>query len=256
MFSRSRIIQLACIVAAVCCLAGAGALQGVLDEQNALHQLNLTEIVENHPSKALLTMAPGGLRAPLVNYLWIRAESLKDKGQNYEAMQLADFICQLQPHFAGVWSFHAWNMAWNISVSTHTPQERWLWIHNAIKLLRDRGIPINRHSLTLYRELAWIFHNKMGGYMDEMHMSYKQRWAALMQRVVGAPPAGTTEEAIAAFRLIAESPLDKDLSRQGRQTIQADQLQLLLNDAEAAAYARLLDAQGIAVDQEFLDAYN
>ncbi len=256
MLSRSRIIQLLCIIAAVCCLSGAAALRGVLDEQNALHQLNLTEIVENHPSKALLTMAPGGLRAPLVNYLWIRIEAMKDKGQNYEAMQLADLICQLQPNFAGVWGFHAWNMAWNISVSTHTPQERWLWIHNAIKLLRDRGIPINRHSLTLYRELGWIFYNKMGGYMDEMHMSYKQRWAALMQRVVGAPPSGTTQEAIAAFRLIAEAPLDKDLSRQGRQRIQADQLQLLLNDAETAAYVRLLDAQGIAIDQEFLDAYN
>lgn len=256
MLSRSRIIQLACIAVAVCCLTAAGYLQGVLDKQNAEHQLNLTEIVENHPAKALLTMAPGGLRAPLVNYLWIRAESLKDKGKHYEAMQLADLICQLQPHFPGVWSFHAWNMAWNISVTTHTPQERWLWIHNAIKLLRDRGIPINRHSLTLYRELGWIYYNKMGGYMDEMHMSYKRRWAALMQRVVGAPPSGTTEEAIAAFRLIADAALDKDYRHQGRQTIQPDQLQLLLDDAEVAAYVRLLDEQGIAVGEQLLDAYN
>ena len=77
-----------------------------------------------------------------------------------------------------------------------------------------------------------------------------------MQRVVGAPPSGTTEEAIAAFRLIAESPLDKNYSRQGRQAIQPDQLELLLKDAGTVAYVRLLDAQGIAVGQELLDAYN
>ncbi|MHC4294147.1 MAG: hypothetical protein ACYSTL_01015, partial [Planctomycetota bacterium] len=243
-------------LAAAVFLAAGGMLQGTLDEQSEQYQLNPPEIVENHPAKVLLTMTPGGLRAPIVTYLWIRAENLKSDGRLYEAMQLADFICKLQPNFAGVWGFHSWNMAWNISVKTHTPQERWLWVYNGVKLLRDEGIPQNRKEVGLYMDLGWIYFMKMGLTMDEMHMVYKRRWAALMQHLLGAPPQGTTKETIDAFRPIAQAPLDKEPRRQGQQVIQEDQLALVLADTSVAEYTELLKAQGVEIDQQFLDVYN
>ncbi len=210
-----------------------------------------------NPWSAVLTVAPGGLRAPVIGYLWIQAEELKNEGRYYDALQKAQMICALQPHFSGAWVFQAWNMAYNISVGTHTPEHRWLWVHNGLKLLRDQGIPRNPQSLNLYRELSWIFFHKMGGTTDDMHFVYKQRWAALMQHLLAPPPYGSTEETIDAFRPIVAARLDKDRRIQGKELIQADELQLLLEENPAAARcADELAKLGIGVDESMLDAYN
>jgi len=258
MLNRPRVKQLLWLLSAAACLTAAGLLQPLLDVQREDHELvppgNV--VAEGHPEYALLTIAPGGLRAVMVNYLWVRSENLKQAGRHHEAMQLSELICQLMPRFPGVWGNQAWNMAWNISVKTQTPEERWLWVYNGVKLLRDRGIPMNPKSLGLYREVAWIFFSKMGQRTDEMHRVYKQRWAHLMQELLGAPPYGETPEVIAAFRPIAEAPLDKDRRRQGRTSVQADQRIHLLEDPDTARYAALLAGHGVHVDETLLTAYN
>ena len=182
-----RVIQVLWLVVATAMLAAAGWFQPKLAKMSSSYELIQDDTGAHSYLEALLTIAPGGLRAPVVNYLWIRAEDLKSAGRYYDAMQLADLICSLQPYFPGVWSFHSWNMAWNISVATHTPEERWMWVTNGLRLLRDRGIPKNPRSLILYKDLAWIFFSKMGMNLDDMHVVYKQRWAAEMQRLLGAP---------------------------------------------------------------------
>ena len=204
----------------------------------------------------LVTMAPGGLRAPIVSYLCIRAEDLKNDGRYYEAMQLADLICNLVPNFSGVWGFHGWNMAYNISVQTHTPEERWRWVYGGVELLRDRGIPQNPKSLNLYRELGWIFYHKMGHYMDEMHVSYKSRLAAKMQRLLAAPPYGTTKETLDAFRPIWQAPIDREPARQGQQDVRKDLLQNVIADPAAQEFARLLKEADVEIGWQLLDAYN
>ncbi|MCJ7543882.1 MAG: hypothetical protein MUP47_04845 [Phycisphaerae bacterium] len=243
-------------VAAAVLLAAAGQLQPVLVKLGSSYELVQDSSPGGSDLEALLTIAPGGLRAPVVNYLWIRAEDLKQKGKFYDAMQLAELICSLQPYFPGVWSFHSWNMAWNISVATHTPEERWMWVTNGMRLLRDRGVPKNPRSLILYKDLAWVFFSKMGSNLDDMHVVYKQRWAAEMQRLLGSPPQDQTSEVIDAFRPIASAPVDKAPPRQGRQDIQADQLALVTADPSVGEYVRLLADQGVTVGWSLLDAYN
>jgi len=254
---RPTLVQIVFVLAGAGFFAGSGMLQPGLDAQSRKYELNPPELAENYPFKMLLTTAPGGLRAPILCYLWIRAENLQNDGRYYEAMQLANLICNLQPSFAGVWSFQAWNMAYNISVETHTPEERWHWVYDGgVKLLRDRGIPQNRKSLSLYKELGWIFYHKMGRYMDDMHMYYKQRLAAMMQHLLAAPPYGTTAETLKWFYPISTAPLDKDFRRQGRDKIQQDQLRIILADVQAAAYFKLLKADNIEIGQDLLDVYN
>jgi len=258
MVTRSRMVQLMWFLVAAVLLAAAGMLTASLDRHLEEHELvppgNV--VAERHPELALLTIAPGGLRAPVLSYLWIRSQDLHRKGRHFDAMQLAELICNLQPRFAGVWSFHAWNMAWNISVATHTPQERWGWVFGGIRLLRDKAIPLNPMSLGLYRELGWIFFQKMGQTTDEMHMVYKQRWAVQMQRLLATPPYGTTQEAIEAFGPIARALLDKDPRRQGRDVIQPDQREILLRNEAVSRYAGLLAAAGVQIGWDLLDAYN
>jgi len=254
--NRPNIKQALFALAGAAFFAGSGLLQPWLDAQSSRCELNPPAKTENYPFTMLLTMAPGGLRAPILGYLWIRAEDLKSEGRYYEAMQLADLICDLQPNFAGVWAFHAWNMAYNISVQTHTPEERWRWVYNAVTLLRDRGIPQNRKSIVLYKELGWIFYHKMGQYMDDMHMYYKRRMAAMMQRLLASPPYGTTAETIEWFRPIAQAPIDRDPRRQGQRDVQQDQLSRVLADPDAASLRGKLKAAGVDVGWGLLDAYN
>jgi hypothetical protein len=190
-------------------------------------------------------------RAFYVNYLWIRAERLKDEGKFYDAYQQAEVICKLQRHFSGVWSYQSWNMAWNISAATHTPEERWRWVYNGARLLRDQGIPYNPRSINLYKDLGWIFLFKIGGYLDDMHWVYKRQWAVRMQDLLGAPPQGTTREVIDAFAPLAdEGLLDKDPARQGADAVQADKLAELLKDPDVKAYAKELAAAGLDVSKQ------
>jgi len=116
-------------------------------------------------------------RALAIDYLWIRAEKLKDDGQYFDALHLARMICALQPNLASVWDFQAWNMAYNISVTLPTPQQRWNWVRAGYELLRDKGLQYNPHSLKIYRSLAWTFQHKIGAVSDDHHRYYKLQLA-------------------------------------------------------------------------------
>jgi hypothetical protein len=259
-----RIRQGVWVLVAVGLLVAAGGVQVVLDRMAVRDELFIEANVGSE--KSLVAIMPGGLRAIAFSYVWQRSQMQHEAGRHYDAREMADLACRLMPNFPGVWSFHAWNMAWNISVTTHTPEERWHWVTQGLELLRDEAIPRNRKSLLLYKEMGWIFFSKMGQSLDEMHPQYKRYWAAEMQRLLGSTSYGTTDEVIEAFRPIAEAPLDKSLDRQGRtipgtlrrekEVIQADQLKILLSDPVIAAYAEALSQYDILVDDSLLAAYN
>jgi hypothetical protein len=256
--SRTRIHQGLWLLLAAGLAVCAGLLQprlNRLSEEGGLVPPG-NPAAKQDPTTALLTVLPGGLRAPILGWLWIEAEDLKIQGRNHDALQKTQLICALQPYFSGAWAFQAWNMAYNISVQYHTGEHRWLWVYNGIKLLRDQGIPNNPWSISLYEQLAWTYFHKVGQFLDDFHEFYKRRWAAYMQHLLAPPAFGTTEEVIAAFRPIAAAPLDRDPARQGKPLIQPDQRELVLRDGDCAEYARLLGQQGVAVDASLLDAYN
>ncbi len=233
------------LIVAGAALTGAAMLTGPIESQRRRLKLTTVTADENigsDPKTTLLQVAPGGLRAPLLTYLWLRSQQLKEDGKFFDARQQRDLICDLMPHFPGVWSYHAWDMAWNISVATHTPEERWMWVSNGIRLLRDRGLYYNPDNLILHKELAWIFFSKMGQYTDDMHMTYKRRWAGEMHGVLGAPPfSDSPDAAIEAFRLVAETP--KSLAK-------------LKTDTAAADFIERLAGCDVKPDEAFLNYYN
>ena len=124
-------------------------------------------------------------RSLAINYLWLRAEELKNAGQYFDALHLARMICALQPNLAAVWDFQGWNMAYNISVGVPTPPERWHWVRAGFELLRDEGLVANPHNAGLYWSLATIFQHKIGDYSDDFHRYYKMRLAYDMMPLVG-----------------------------------------------------------------------
>ena len=143
------------------------------------------------PLLAFTTVALGGFRGLISNLLWIRANDLQVDDKYFEAAQLADWITDLEPHFAQVWVFQAWNMAYNISVKfkENAPgdySDRWRWVQRGIALLRDQGLRYNPDAVLIYRELAWFFQHKMGENLDDANIYYKQQWAEAMTPFFGA----------------------------------------------------------------------
>lgn len=139
------------------------------------------------PEYAFAIQAFGAFRSILTDIAFIRAEEFKRKGRYYDAMQLHEWICQLQPRFPSVWEYCSWNMAWNISVTTYTPEERWNWVYNGVKLIRDEGLKYNPRAVNLYKQIAWIFNNKMSEFVDEHHYTYSCYWAWRMHLLFGPP---------------------------------------------------------------------
>jgi hypothetical protein len=157
-------------------------------ERDQLRLTHLAPLENAPPLLAFTSVALGGFRGLIANALWMRATDLQDAEKFFEMVQLADWITDLEPHFTQVWTVQAWNMAYNISVKFKDPEDRWHWVERGIRLLRDRGIPLNPDVVLLYRELSWFFQHKVGQDLDDAHMRYKLRWAQEMQDVLGGRP--------------------------------------------------------------------
>ncbi|MBL8747117.1 MAG: hypothetical protein JNK58_12280 [Phycisphaerae bacterium] len=187
--NRDTTIQLVALLVLVLAMASSAMLSTASIAESGRAQLTYTdEATEGDPPEVAIGIAMGAFRGLFVNYLWIRANKLKEEGKFYEAIELASVITKLQPRFPRVWGFHAWNMAYNISVSTNTAAERWQWVKAGIDLLRKEAIPRNPSDVVLHRELAWTFVHKVQGYADDANHYYKREIAKEWTVLLGEPP--------------------------------------------------------------------
>jgi hypothetical protein len=185
MNARAKKILLLLLAAAL--LFGSSQVQKSLNRDREQLGLTRTDALDNAPPMlAFTTVALGGFRGLISNYLWIRANDLQLDDKYFEAAQLADWITALEPHFTQVWLFQAWNMAYNISVKFKDFPDRWRWLERGIELLRDDGLRYNPNDVLMYRELAWFFQHKMGQNLDDANLYYKQQWAMEMMPFFGA----------------------------------------------------------------------
>ena len=206
---NGRIKKFLLLLLAAVFLLGAGQVQKSLNRDRDALGLTRGAVLENAPPMlAFTTVALGGFRGLISNFLWMRANDLQQDDKFFEAAQLADWITKLEPTFASVWVFQGWNMAYNISVKFKENEpgiytDRWHWVENGIELMRDGGLRYNPNSVDIYRELAWQFQHKMGANLDDANIFYKREWAAEMKPFFGAngtnylnlisPPAGTAD---------------------------------------------------------------
>ncbi|CAN5750294.1 hypothetical protein BH11PLA1_BH11PLA1_07760 [soil metagenome] len=198
-------VRLSALVVIVLGLLASIVLTARIASSAGANQLTYTDRAEEGMSgNETFAVAAGAFRGLFVNLLWMRANDLKEAGKFHEAVDLARTITRLQPRFPRVWAFHAWNLAYNISVATNTPQERWQWVNSGIRLLRDEGIPQNPSDLLLHKELAWLFLHKVSGTMDDANQFYKRQFALEWTVALGTPPepsdsTRTTDAAIKAY---------------------------------------------------------
>ena len=210
---RDMIICSVSIVLAIGLCIGAGMQLDSINRQRT--EMNLVmDTPENIPPEMLwATVATGAFRGLVVDVLWMRADRLKEEGQFFDARQLAEWITLLQPRFASVWEFHAWNMAYNISVAIPATQQdqRWRWVRNGYELIRDEAIgKYGLKNITLYHELARIFQHKMGGVSDDVHKYYKFQLAMAMEPLLVSDDNKLDSSDNRYFKMLAEAPADWD----------------------------------------------
>lgn len=204
--THDRIIQALCLAVCVVGFSAAGLLKPRLIETSDAYALRYTDVsIEGAPPFVAIGTAIGALRGIIVDYLWIKVHIMKERGLFYEVMADAELITRLQPRFAAVWAFHGHNMAYNISVATHTQEERWEWVNAGIRLVRNRGLRYNPNNLELHRELAFWFAHKIEGVADDAHLYYKAQFCREWHYILGQPPEDY-EDRIEWIKHIADAP--------------------------------------------------
>ena len=185
MNSRAKKILLLLLAAAL--LAGSGQMQKVLNRDREQLGLTRTAVLENAPPVlAFTTVALGGFRGLISNFLWIRANDLQQDDKFFEAAQLADL-----DHGPGA-ALHA-----GLGVSglehglEHFGQVQGFSRPLALGPARHRTAARRRPALQSRRDdalpqLGWIFQHKMGQNLDDANMYYKQQWAKEMTPFFGA----------------------------------------------------------------------
>jgi len=181
----SRLRRMAMLALAALFLALSASMMGSLRRAQLKYDLTNEPVKGVDPSVVLATTVLGAFRGILVDVVWIRMEELKHQGKFFEIVQLADLACKLAPRFASVWDFHAWNMAYNVSVQIPQLDERWPWVRRGIELLQQQGIPNNPTVPSLYFSLGFIYMHKVGAELDDAHFFYKQALGLEMHEVLG-----------------------------------------------------------------------
>lgn len=126
----------------------------------------------------------GGFRSLAAEFIWFRADRLQDEGRFGELVQLTSMLTYLEPHDAEVWTYSAWNLAYNVSSRMPRVEDRWAWVYAGVKLLRDEGLKWNPCEAGIYRELAFLFELKIGtDHFDPDARLYQAEWRRIVEDV-------------------------------------------------------------------------
>ncbi|HUU93535.1 MAG TPA: hypothetical protein VM238_20275 [Phycisphaerae bacterium] len=116
--------------------------------------------VSDLPAQAV-TLILGGFRGPYVMWLWVKVEEDKHKKVHFDLIHRYTRIAMLQSDYPQVWTFLAWNLAWNLPVQWQSLERRYQWIRRAIEFLGE-GFRKNPHSAEIAADMGRIYSEKLG----------------------------------------------------------------------------------------------
>lgn len=207
---RNMTLILVLILATLGVFFGIRQIEYRLDNTINENKLRFTgEVTDAPPAVVFTTVALGSFRGLLADILWLRSETLKSKKNYFEMVQLAQWITDLQPNYSAGTAYLAWNLAYNISVTSSSKEDRWYWVNEGVKLIRDKAMTYNPDDPMIYRELAWIYLHKMGNLMDDANLYYKNQMAIEMTCLLGeVAPDGRVF--IPDWEVLAKAPATKE----------------------------------------------
>ena len=119
-----------------------------------------------------LALLLGGLRGPLVMFLWINSENQKNEKDIEGFDTKVEWIRLLQPEFDTVHIFQVWNKAYNISVQMASNANKYATILDALDDAQ-KGEAQRPNNLNMLYQIGSIYMDKLGGSAEKNY--YKQR---------------------------------------------------------------------------------
>jgi hypothetical protein len=114
----------------------------------------------------------GGLRGPLVMFLWSTSESQKSADDLEDFDTKVEWIRLLQPEFDTVHIFQIWNKAYNISVKMTSLSNKYTTIIDAIDYA-DRVDDERPNNISILSAKGGVFFDKLGNSTEKWY--YKDR---------------------------------------------------------------------------------
>ncbi len=93
--------------------------------------------------------------------IWLDADHNEEIKNWAELRANVDAIIMLQPHFVKVWQFQGWNLAYNVSAAWDLVADRYYWVKEGAKFLKQ-GCTINTKVAQLPYEEGRIVGTKVG----------------------------------------------------------------------------------------------
>jgi hypothetical protein len=125
-----------------------------------------------------LALLLGGLRGPLVMFLWMTSETQKNEKNLEDFDTRVEWIRLLQPEFDTVHIFQIWNKAYNISVQMASLANKYTTILDALEYARsvDRERPNN---INIIAAIGGIYFDKLGSSSEKQYYSKRVRSESL-----------------------------------------------------------------------------
>jgi hypothetical protein len=108
-------------------------------------------------SGSLVQLIMTGSRGMVTCGLWMFAIESQKKNQWNELEFYVNALTKLQPHFVTPWLFQSWNLAYNVSVESDRPFDKYFYIARGVQLLaegerKNRNIPEMRFYVGFYMQ--------------------------------------------------------------------------------------------------------
>ncbi len=185
---EKRGVRVLTLLLSVSLLGLAALLKGPVQSRKPPVHTEIVTIEGGPPlSVKILSAFLGSFRTLLVDFLWLRAQKLQDRGEYFAAAELARWLTALQSKVDAGWSFQAWNLGVNIA-SVLPEEKRWPYVQAALELLWRDALAANPGGLGLYYDICWMWAFKIGGNLDSAAPRYRAEVRRRVREILGDPP--------------------------------------------------------------------
>ena len=135
-----------------------------------------------------LALLLGGLRGPLVMFLWTNSESQKSDKDLESFDTQVELIRLLQPEFDTVHLFQIWNKAYNVSVQLASLSNKYAAILDAVEYAHRTDLS-NPNDINIISATAGLFTDKLGNSTEKEYYRRRVRTETLPLYRVTFPAA-------------------------------------------------------------------
>jgi tetratricopeptide (TPR) repeat protein len=196
-----RGLVLAVLVGALALVQHAG-LNGQPEKQLEDRYVNLRDVPPGDMVPTYVaSLFFGAFRAVAIDILWIQLKRVREEKRWYEEREIFKFISYFQARNPEVWSYLAWDAAYNVSNGFTDPEERWNWYAFGLSWLR-RGNRMLPDSLYLKEQLAYTLWHKPSwaiGHLDRKLLERFEKEVEFQKEIL--PPDATWERPLGMFEM-------------------------------------------------------